>query len=116
MDIVDKVVVVRGGLGDRSGFGPQFAEGARFVVCADLNGAVAENAVPLAQTVTMALDVASRDAINEPAWVSRMSKGYRFFQTPATPRRPSLEPEAWQQMMEVHTWCTLRHGGHPTDD
>ena len=58
----------------------------------------------------MALDVASRDAINELVMsLEDEQGGIDIFASNAIRprRRPGLEPEAWQQMMEVHTWSHL---------
>ena len=115
MDIVDKLAVVTGaGSGIGRALAQKFAaEGARFVVCADLDGAAAQqtaSAIGL-NSHAVTLDVASRDAINELVMsLEDEQGGIDIFASNAGYAQGgglALEPEAWQQMMEVHTWSHL---------
>ena len=115
MDIVDKLVVVTGaGSGIGRALAHQFAtEGARLVVCADLDGAAAQTTASAigASSRAVALDVASRDAIqNLVTSLEDEQGGIDIFASNAGYAQGgglALEPEAWQQMMEVHTWSHL---------
>ena len=115
MDIVDKLVVVTGaGSGIGRALAHQFAtEGARLVVCADLDGAAAQTTASAigSSSRAVALDVASRDAIqNLVTSLEDEQGGIDIFASNAGYAQGgglALEPEAWQQMMEVHTWSHL---------
>jgi len=115
MDIVDKLVVVTGaGSGIGRALAHQFAtEGARLVVCADLDGAAAETTASAigSSSRAVALDVASRDAIqNLVTSLEDEQGGIDIFASNAGYAQGgglALEPETWQQMMEVHTWSHL---------
>jgi len=115
MDIVDKLVVVTGaGSGIGRALAHQFAtEGARLVVCADLDGAAAQTTASAigSSSRAVALDVASRDAIqNLVTSLEDEQGGIDIFASNAGYAQGgglALEPETWQQMMEVHTWSHL---------
>ena len=115
MDIVDKLVVVTGaGSGIGRALAHQFAtEGARLVVCADLDGAAAQTTASAigSNSRAVALDVASRDAIHDLVTsLEDEQGGIDIFASNAGYAQGgglALEPEAWQQMMEVHTWSHL---------
>lgn len=115
MDIVDKLVVVTGaGSGIGRALAHQFvAEGARLVVCADLDGAAAQKTASAigSSSRAVALDVASRDAIqhlvtsleDEQGGIDIFASNAGYAQGGGL----ALAPEAWQRMMEVHTWSHL---------
>ena len=115
MDIVDKLVVVTGaGSGIGRALAHRFAtEGARLVVCADLDGAAAQTTASAigSNSRAVALDVASRDAIqNLVTSLEDEQGGIDIFASNAGYAQGgglALEPETWQQMMEVHTWSHL---------
>ena len=115
MDIVDKLVVVTGaGSGIGRALAHQFAtEGARLVVCADLDGAAAQTTASAigSNSRAVALDVASRDAIHDLVTsLEDEQGGIDIFASNAGYAQGgglALEPETWQQMMEVHTWSHL---------
>jgi NAD(P)-dependent dehydrogenase (short-subunit alcohol dehydrogenase family) len=115
MDIVDKLVVVTGaGSGIGRALAHQFAaEGARLVVCADLDGDAAQKTASAigSNSRAVALDVASREAIHDLVMsLEDEQGGIDIFASNAGYAQGgglALAPEAWQQMMEVHTWSHL---------
>ncbi len=115
MDLIDKVTVVTGaGSGIGRSLARRFiARGARFVVCADLNGAEAEATAEMIgdKAEGIELDVGDEAAIEAlVADVEARHGGIDVFVSNAGyGQRGGLDlPTAdWERMMRVHTWSHL---------
>jgi len=115
MELFDKVAVITGaGSGIGRALAQKFAEdGARFVVCTDLNG---ENAVETAKMIGdkaqgLALDVGDEAAVNAlVAQVESEQGAIDVFVSNAGYGQGGgldLATSEWQRMMNVHTWSHL---------
>ena len=115
MELVDKIAVITGaGSGIGRALAEKFAqEGARFVVCTDLNG---ENALETAALIGdkasgHALDVGDEAAVNAlVAEIESTHKAIDVFVSNAgygVGGGLDLATSEWQRMMNVHTWSHL---------
>ncbi len=115
MDLLDKIAVITGaGSGIGRSLAQQFAaNGAKKVICTDLNGANAtETAEMIGDAASAAqLDVADEQAVNKIiADTEKTYGGIDVFVSNAGYGQPGgleLETGDWEKMMSVHTWSHL---------